>query len=140
MTSFNQIRKKKDHLLQGDLNPRPLDLKTKTLPMSHQDLLEGKLQNSLVMSTPMIQFQPFLANFRQLPPTFTYIAPIQTFFPNFFHKINFPRQSEATSGFWCLAHIFDTPGPIFNIFAAKGYILCHILSIYLDMFVLLPNL
>ena len=50
------IWKEKKSWLEGDLNPGPIDFKTKTIPLSHEAFLEKMLRNSLETNTPVIQF------------------------------------------------------------------------------------
>ena len=81
--------KDKNSYPKWDLNLWPLGLKSKTLAMSYGELLHKRLENTLQINTPMMQFLPFLANLRHFAPPYTYIRPIYTFSPTFFHKINF---------------------------------------------------
>ena len=48
--------KGKKSWLGGDLNPGPIGLKTKTIPLSHEAFLYERLINSLEINTAVIQF------------------------------------------------------------------------------------
>ena len=71
----------------------------------------------------IIHFLPILAHFRHFPPLRAYVAPIYTFWGNFFHKINFLSHQEPCSKKWFLAHIFETHEPILIILICRWYIL-----------------
>ena len=89
---------------------------------------------------PMIQFQPILAKFRQVPPILTYIAPIQTFCSSFYIYMIWVDKGGLSFKISLLACILETPETILKIFVGEWYILCHIPSIDTDLLVLLPNL
>ena len=88
----------------------------------------------------IIYFQPILANFRQSPPIFTYIAPIQTFCHNFFVYMSWVESGGVSFKISLLACILETPKIILKIFVGEWYILCQISTIHTYLFVLLPNL
>ena len=74
----------------------------------------------------MIQFQPILANLRHFAPPYTYMAPIQTLCPNFFHKINFPCQSVLSFPISFFGDIFEIrrPNLIFFLIDDTFYPIC----------------
>ena len=111
--------KDKNSYPKWDLNLWPLGLKSKTLPLTYGELLHNRLENTLQMNTPMMQFLPFLANLRHFAPPYTYIPSKDSFSPTFSHKINFPCQSVLSFQISIFGDIFEMRRPIFKIFSGR---------------------